>query len=287
MTPIYLCIINGPEQRDKIIERTISLSKDYFDDIFIFQNGISKEPSELLSRHTVFESKDFVPLQEMLIKMTDFVPKDSWILHSDSDETCTIDTLNWFKNERNKLNDSNLGYVYFNGHRIVNDKYEWRQIDGTFHYIRLYKNCEGITPAVSQKVHFSCTNTNPIIYHNEQIRVNHIKHDFAVKLSTLSFMPYAIDKNDVGFDNITDDEIIVLNDIKKLFNNNYTPSKLYQEFNNKELWKEVQYIGLKLKDSKVSYVREMYDAMTFIINCNKQLVDLYTIPECNMKCCKI
>lgn len=286
MTPIYLCIINGPEQRDNIIERTIRLSEPYFDRIMIFQNGISKEPSKLIDKYTVFESQDFIPLKDILIRMVHKVEQEAWILHSDSDEVCTKSTFQWIKNERNKLEDNNLSYVYFNAHRIVDNKYQWRQVDGNFHYVRMYKNTDGIYPAVAQKVHFACSNINPKIYHSKDIRVNHIKHDFAVKLSTLAFMIYAIDKQDVGFDNITDEEIITLNNIKSYFGTEYTPAKTYQQFNNKNLWKEIIKISNNLKTSNVAYVREMYDAMEFIINCDKQLVDLYTVPECEMSCCR-
>lgn len=282
----YLCILNGPECRDKITEKAINVSKNYIDNIFVFQNGISRPPSELIRKHTVYSSYNFIDYKILFNLILDYVSRESWFLHIDSDEIPNLNLLKFIKEKVNNIPPHNMLQLGFMSHDIILNKVYTEDVG--FEVCRLYKNTDMLQSVTCSKTHPGFINNQHLIYRdvNLNLQINHFKSQESVYLSSLSRMIYAVEKNDANFNELTEEEFDIINKIRLILWWDKSPSVVYKNFDNKELWKEIYKISTPFGVSKCKYLREMYYGIMFIINFDKDISEVNSTIFCDKRCCQ-
>lgn len=279
---VHIIMVNGPEQRNSMVERTIDICRPYVDDIHILQNGTSGKSSDKILQYTKYTSDEFIPFIDIFNVALEYIPENDWFLRLDSDECPNLQLLQFLKYEMNKLEIYNMMQILFKGHNISNDKYTYNQ--GYFETCRLFKKIPTIRTESAYTVHIGYNNHHPVIWRETRLKINHFKHDYAVLLSTVSNMVYSIDNKTKGFEHITDGEMWAINYIKSCFQN-YTPATIYQTFEDKILWSNILNNIKMLKMSNTPYIVEIYDGIQFVVNCKQKLSELYQLPKCDGICC--
>ena len=291
---IHLLIMNGPEQRNFILERTIQICKPYFDSIRILQNGGSSN-SGIVNEYTIRWSNEFVGYTEGLDILKEGIPNGDWIFLLDSDERPQQSLLNFIRdvNSGQFLTHANTISFPFRHHSITDEGkiYGICGHETGFVCNRMFKIEDGLKSGVHASAHFGFIQDNPLVFQTTHF-INHFKHDFAYKFSSLSYglaYPDSI--------SITPEmwEYEVLTSVRQLLAKSVdeiniskceiTPSTPYLYYFLSS-WSEIDKVATVLNKSESGACRDIAQIVEFLSKNKKSLDELYRHQKCSQSCCE-
>lgn len=274
----HLLIMNGPERRDFIIEKTLDRAEPVFSSISIYQNGWVKDQNPRIAKYIVNDDWGFISFADAYMAMLELVPIGDCFLVLDSDEIPDNKLMDFIK--IGEYDDSyNMWGIQYMHHSIGLDYIVHTVLDSreSFCIPRLQRNDGTISVETYFGTHQAFVHTTNRVLHTD-MHIIHIKHDFAVKLS--SFAHAMALPESYG---ITGYAAEIVKYIKQKFGLN--PPFIYNNFNNKSLLREVRK-ELRLFDyTTLSGAIDSINALEFALSTDKQLIDLYRYEECKRGCC--
>lgn len=274
----HLLMVNGPEQRDFIIEQTIDRCTPYFDCIKIVQNGLSNiEPSDKIKSYIISSSKTFKPFYHACQTLLDSVCIGDWFLYIDSDECPNLELLIHIHNKQ--FADCNTYQVPFYHHCISNGEVT-SVIDGSyFTPARFFKKEKSTVPSVYMDLHFGFISDNMNVFKNDSYRINHYKDYLATGLSTVSH--YLSFPESIGVQKDIDE-------VKKIVSrfDSYNMTTIYETFEDKKLWGSILDAAEHLRNEPdLSFLKNLHTYLTLIASSDKKLAEIYRYNKCIQPCC--
>lgn len=276
----HLFMVNGPEQRDSIIVRTLNRCCDSFDTIKIIQNGVSCDNPSIIDKYVIRKYNDFEQYSVCCQNLLDSIDIGDWFLYIDSDECPNKSLLEFFKNKDFCSDIYNCIDISFMHHGISDGEYTCH-IDGGMYFkpVRAFLKTTSLHPHVYMKLHFGFESDNLIHTYFSEFRINHYKHNAAALLSTLAHYIYYPEA--IGIPECYEQVQCIKDMIHE-----FLPSSVYQLFDKKDIWNRVL---LKMKEmsfdtSHLDILKGMYNGVQLIIN-TSSLKNIYVCPKCEKECC--
>jgi hypothetical protein len=274
----HLLIMNGPEGRDFMVEKAIKVSTPYVDSIAILQNGyIEGHSNPNIDRYVRHKTK-FIGFEDAYNMLLSWIPKNEHFLILDSDEVPAGDLLRFCYS--GEYGDFNIFGLQTYHHSVTNDGKIYSIINSGEGYCptRFFKHVDTMRAKTFFGTHqsFVCDEVRHCPTSNH---FNHVKHDFACWLSSFAHgiaLPRAY--------SVTEDMVPAIEEIRDRFE--ITPAFIYQNFNNKNLIREVQEAFSDIKDSQLRAVTDSLKAMEFALSTDKELQELYKYERCIESCCE-
>lgn len=269
----HLLIMNGPERRDRILEKTIQVSEPIFDVINIVQNGyVEGHVNPIIDKYITHRFKKFigyVAAYEILIEDMD---DGDYFLILDSDEIPSTELLDFIKKREFGIYDT--FHIQFMHHQFHND--------GTLAYIvdsgtsfaphRFFMYRPTLQAKTHDGAHQMYHHANPIATMTN-LHINHIKHDFALLLSHFAHgvnSPESVEiRSGMEYDLLT----------KTRDEYKITPDVVYKKFNDKIFFRVLLSVLMPLSESSNKSCGDIIEAINFVLSTRRQLEDLYSFDE--------
>lgn len=277
----HLLIMNGPEMRDAIIEMAIRVSEPVFDSIKIIQNGfVEGHHNPIIEKYVDWSFPNFIGYIAAYEILLLGIEEGDHFLILDSDEVPSPELLAFIK-ARNFDPNYNTWGMQFMHHQHYNDGIQDYITDSreTFCPARFFRYERGLQAKTWLGAHQAYQHKENK-YVGTNLHINHIKHDFSILLS--AFAHGVNSPESVGISKGLELETIL--EVKNRYN--ISPSFIYKKFEDKELFRSIKRdLSAIDKSSETSYI-QIQQAVDFVLNTHKSLLELNRFMKCPQECCK-